>query len=138
MTVKAVSMSWGPSLESLARKMDPFCGVDAIGREISAGHMQAWQVFADETSLGCFITRIDGRYDGEKDLVLIFTVAEFQAKQSISRVMYQLLEEIARAHGIKYIRIHVDRPALSRIVEHAGFHFLETIYIKRLDHDDKK
>lgn len=132
MNVRAIPMMQGDHLDKLIEKLDPFCGKEPVKKEISCGQMQAWQVLADEISLGCFITRIDARYDGEKDLVLLFTVAELKAKQAISGVMYKLLEEIARESGIKYIRIHIDRPALSRIVEHAGFNFLESVYIKRI------
>lgn len=138
MNTKAVPIKWGPTLERLVVKLNPFCGIVAIKKEIDDGTMQAWEVFAEHISLGCFLTRIDNRYDGDKDLALLFTVREDNVREPITGVMYRLLEEIAREGKIKYIRIHVPSPALARIVENAGFNFLESVFIKEVSHDDKK
>lgn len=128
--IRVEPLGWGEYLEKLIVKLDAFCGVDAIHKEIEAGRMSAWLVIVEEVKLGCFLTRIDFRYDGDKDLALLFTVADEKTKTAISKVMYELLEHVARANGAKYIRLHVDSPALARITERAGFNFLESVYIR--------
>lgn len=138
MTVRVDRLTWGKTLERLVLKLDPFCGVEAIHKEIDAGRIAAWMVRVDDVSVGCFITRIDQRYDGEKDLALLFTIAEEKAKTAISKVMYELLENIARDNGAKYIRIHVENPALARIVERSGFNFLESVFIKAVNNVNEK
>lgn len=136
--IRVEPQGWGEYLNSLIVKLDPFCGVEPIRREIEAGRMSAWLVVVENIKIGCFITRVDNRYDGEKDLALLFTIADNNAKEAISKVMYELLEQVARASGAKYIRIHIDNPALARIVGRAGFNFLESVYIKAVDDVIKK
>lgn len=130
MIVRADPLTWGDYLEKLIVKHNPACGVDSVRREIESGNIAAWGIVADDVPIGCFVTRIDRRYDGGKDLVMLFLVSDEKPPVAITKVTYELLEKIAGERGISHIRTHPDNPALVRIAEHAGFCYIETVMQK--------
>ncbi len=87
----------------------------------------------NEKRLGIFFARVDTLYTGEKELVILFGVAEKNIKQPLTSVLNPVFDELAKKVNIKTIRIHSERKGIDRLLEKNGYKFQETIFIKRIN-----
>lgn len=133
MEIHAYKRTWDPQIEKAVRKLDPFCGVDAVRERVQSGHFQVFSIWFDREHLGVIFVRIDKRYDGAKELVLVYTVARDGISRPLTSYMGPVLDQIARNNGLPYIRIHSERRGIDRILEHSGYEFQESVFTKKVE-----
>lgn len=133
MNVNVSSSPWCERLEKLMTSLELEVGLDALKKQVEEGNITAFEVFVDEISIGFFMVRIETLYNQARQLVLLHAVSEVKGKTPIAHITGALLPEIAKKCGVKTIRIHSTMRKLDDFLEHEGFKFSESVFIKRID-----
>lgn len=133
MNVSVRQKNWDDLAERLVKKLNPVVGVDVIRDSVNSKRVALYEVKADGFVLGIFLARVDILENGERQLVIMHAIAEYNVKQSLTSVLNPFFDEIARGHKIKSIRIHSERPGMDKVLKKNGYKFSESVFIKNLE-----
>ena len=117
---------------ALLEKIKPFVGVENLIGSIQRDLITLFEVHADESFLGIFISRVDRLIDGSRELVIMHASAAVDTPMPISSVFNPLWDQVAIENGLRSIRVHSDRRGLDRILEKNKYEFQEAVYRKAL------
>jgi hypothetical protein len=113
------------SLELLKKLKNPEFTREQIEKE----HCSLINVRIDEKVVGVLIVRGELSTSQELTLVVLHVIAANHIDESFSGLLGKSLRQWAGQHGFKYIRIHSDRPGLSKLCERENLRIFETVYI---------
>jgi hypothetical protein len=63
----------------------------------------------------------------------MFAVSEEKIEISLTSVLPEILEALARSVNINTIRIHSERKGMDKLLDKNGYKFQENIFIKRIN-----
>jgi hypothetical protein len=121
------------SIDKLLEKLDPQVGIEALKKRIAEKTIFLYDVLFDSKRLGIFIARIDTLYDGEKELVIMHAVSDFEIEHPLTSVLNPVFDSLAKELGIKSVRIHSERRGIDKLLEDSGYKFIENVFQKRVE-----
>ncbi len=114
---------WTPEVANILK---PATGDDEpiIAAEVEAGISECWEI----KDHGYMVTRLET--EPEKTLVVVAGAGRKAGE------VWQIMPNIARANGAKWIRVHSKRPGMFRVLKPLGYEVKpgngEKIYLKRV------
>jgi len=131
--VKAVKKPYDEKTHRvLLDKLNTFVGIDHLIDRINRNEIELYEVYADDSFLGMFLSRIEKLLDGERELVILHASAIERPKVALTSVLDYMFDKVARDHGLKSLRVHSDKKGLDRIMEAHKYKFQEAVYRKAL------
>lgn len=116
MEVKKIA--WSDPFDSI---LLPVLGEDlaAIKAEVKRNRSELWEI----VDSGYLVTRIEPDLQGKPEELVFVAAIGRNAKPAFS-----YFKELAKAAGIKFLRVHSQRPGMQRWLKELGFYQAEIIY----------
>ena len=132
MNVRSVQVPWNVRLEKLLEDMNPLIGVPILKKAVDEEKIAAFEVIADEVSIGFILVRIESLFNGDIELVVMHALSEIKGRSPLSHIVSVMLPDVAKHYGAKSIRIHSDMRKMDDFLEREGFRFMESIFVKKV------
>ena len=132
MNITATQAVWNERLEKLLTQLDPVIPVSKIKEHVLAGTVLAFEVVAEEISVGFFLVRIEKLYNDDLELVVLHAMSEVKGHTPLSHIVSVMLPDMAKNYGAKSIRIHSEMRKMDCLLEREGFKFQESIFSKKV------
>lgn len=121
-------INWDPRVESLVKKLNPCIGSDLLKENVEKGNIFLYSVAAEGYPIGIFFARIDKKYNGDEEIVIMFTVSDYKTPIPFYSLLSFCYEKISAGRDI---RIHSPNRVIDKFCESNGYEFLESVFIKR-------